>query len=124
MTSSDLWDDETARRYDESSAEMFAPDVLGPTVDLLADLAGDGRALELAVESRHAGFGSRTGGQRVLHHGVGGVLTNGVTQIGDLRHGETAVLRQHGSIRVAEVVRKLGNGCILSGGSHARLLRW
>ena len=49
MTSSDLWDDETARRYDESSAEMFAPEVLGPTVDLLADLAGDGRALELAV---------------------------------------------------------------------------
>ena len=49
MTSSDLWDDETARRYDESSAEMFAPGVLGPTVDLLADLAGDGRALELAV---------------------------------------------------------------------------
>ena len=49
MTSSDLWDEETAQRYDESSAEMFAPDVLGPTVDLLADLAGDGRALELAV---------------------------------------------------------------------------
>jgi SAM-dependent methyltransferase len=49
MTSSDLWDDETARRYDESSAEMFAPEVLGPTVDLLAGLAGKGRALELAV---------------------------------------------------------------------------
>src|SRR5689334_5875045 len=49
MTSSDLWDDETARRYDASSAEMFAPEVLGPTVDLLADLAGDGRALELAI---------------------------------------------------------------------------
>ena len=49
MTSSDLWDDESARRYDESSADMFAPEVLGPTVDLLADLAGDGRALELAI---------------------------------------------------------------------------
>src|SRR6478735_137521 len=49
MTSSDLWDDESARRYDESSADMFVPEVLGPTVDLLADLAGDGRALELAI---------------------------------------------------------------------------
>lgn len=28
---------------------MFAPDVLGPTVDLLAELAGDGRALEFAI---------------------------------------------------------------------------
>lgn len=28
---------------------MFEPDVLGPTVDFLADLAGDGSALELGV---------------------------------------------------------------------------
>lgn len=49
MTSSDLWDESTAERYDESSAEMFAPDVLDPAVDLLARLAGDGPALELAV---------------------------------------------------------------------------
>lgn len=49
MTSSDLWDDATARRYDEASAEMFAPHVLDPAVDLLARLAGEGRALELAI---------------------------------------------------------------------------
>jgi len=49
MTSSDLWDQETAERYEESSAAMYAPDVLGPTVDLLAGLAGDGPALELAI---------------------------------------------------------------------------
>lgn len=49
MTSSDLWDDATARRYDEASAEMFAPEVLGPAVDLLERLAGGGRALELAI---------------------------------------------------------------------------
>lgn len=49
MTSSDLWDAETAARYDESSASMFDPEVLGPTVELLAALAGDGRVLELAV---------------------------------------------------------------------------
>ncbi len=49
MTSSDLWDEATAQRYDEASAEMFAPDVVEPAVDFLARLAGDGRALELAV---------------------------------------------------------------------------
>jgi SAM-dependent methyltransferase len=49
MTTSDLWDAETAERYDDSSAFMFAPEVLEPAVDFLADLAGEGPALELAV---------------------------------------------------------------------------
>ena len=49
MTSSDLWDADAARRYDSSSAGMFSPEVLGPTVDFLADLAGTGAALEFAV---------------------------------------------------------------------------
>lgn len=49
MTSSDLWDEATARRYDEDSADMFAPEVLDPAVDFLARLAGAGPALELAV---------------------------------------------------------------------------
>ena len=49
MTSSEVWDAETAERYDATSAEMFAPDVLGPTVDFLARLAGTGPALELAI---------------------------------------------------------------------------
>jgi SAM-dependent methyltransferase len=49
MTSSEVWGVEAAERYDETSAEKFAPEVLGPTVDLLADLAGTGPALELAI---------------------------------------------------------------------------
>jgi SAM-dependent methyltransferase len=49
MTSSDVWTEQTAATYDEDSAEHFAPEVLGPTVDVLARLAGDGPALELAV---------------------------------------------------------------------------
>lgn len=49
MTSSDLWTEEAARDYDTKSAEMFAPEVLGPAVDLLARLAGDGPALEFAI---------------------------------------------------------------------------
>jgi SAM-dependent methyltransferase len=38
-----------AETYDEGSAEMFAPEVLGPTVDLLVELAGGKAALELAI---------------------------------------------------------------------------
>lgn len=49
MTSSDLWTEDTARRYDTDSAEMFAPEVLDPAVDRLARLAGDGPALEFAI---------------------------------------------------------------------------
>jgi SAM-dependent methyltransferase len=38
-----------AESYDESSGEMFERDVVQPAVDLLADLAGSGRALELGI---------------------------------------------------------------------------
>ena len=49
MTSSDLWSAETAARYDDESAFMFAPEVLDPAVGFLADLAGRGPVLELAI---------------------------------------------------------------------------
>jgi SAM-dependent methyltransferase len=38
-----------AARYDEDSAGMFAPAVVGPAVDFLAGQAGDGAALELGI---------------------------------------------------------------------------
>jgi SAM-dependent methyltransferase len=38
-----------ARGYDAASADMYAPEVLRPTVDFLAAEAGGGRALELAI---------------------------------------------------------------------------
>jgi SAM-dependent methyltransferase len=49
MSSSDVWDVATAERYDETSAFMFDPEVLDPAVEFLADLAGDGPALEFAI---------------------------------------------------------------------------
>ena len=49
MTSSDLWDQESAETYDDSTTDMSVPGVLDPTVDFLARLAGDGPALELAI---------------------------------------------------------------------------
>ncbi len=45
----DYFDEPVADRYDDGSWEMFSPEVLEPTVDLLAQLAGGGRALELGI---------------------------------------------------------------------------
>jgi len=38
-----------AARYDESSADMFGPGVVDTVVEVLAVLAGGGRALELGI---------------------------------------------------------------------------
>lgn len=43
------FDGVVAERYDAGSAAMFAPEVLGPTVDFLAGLADGRPALELAI---------------------------------------------------------------------------
>jgi SAM-dependent methyltransferase len=45
----DYFGEGVAKRYDEAAADMFAPAVVGPTVDFLADLAGEGAALELGI---------------------------------------------------------------------------
>jgi SAM-dependent methyltransferase len=49
MTSSDVWDEDTAERYDDETADLATAAVLGPIVDTLAGLAGPGPVLELAV---------------------------------------------------------------------------
>jgi SAM-dependent methyltransferase len=49
MEQDEIWDVDAAERYDTPGAGMFAPDVLGPTVDRLARLAGGGEALEFAI---------------------------------------------------------------------------
>ncbi|WP_055588040.1 class I SAM-dependent methyltransferase [Streptacidiphilus griseoplanus] len=49
MTSSELWTRATAERYDAEENAMSSAAVLGPTLDFLTELAGDGRALEFAV---------------------------------------------------------------------------
>jgi SAM-dependent methyltransferase len=46
---SNYFGDRIAERYDETAADMFDPSVVEPVVDLLADLAFDGTALELGI---------------------------------------------------------------------------
>jgi len=48
-TADGYFDERVAARYDESAAEMFDPAVVEPVVDLLVELAGSGRALELGI---------------------------------------------------------------------------
>ncbi|MQM28647.1 class I SAM-dependent DNA methyltransferase [Glycomyces albidus] len=55
MDSNQIWDAETARRYDTPGEGMFAPEVLEPTVERLAALAGGGRALEFAIGTGRVG---------------------------------------------------------------------
>src|SRR5688500_19264734 len=45
----DVWNHEAAQRYDTPGEWMFAPEVLGPTVDRLAELAKNGPALEFGI---------------------------------------------------------------------------
>ncbi len=45
------FDERVAARYDESVAEMFDAEIVGPAIDFLAEIAGGGRALELGIGS-------------------------------------------------------------------------
>lgn len=55
VTSSDVWDEDTAAQYDAHAAAHFTPEVLDPTVDLLERLADDGPALEFAIGTGRVG---------------------------------------------------------------------
>jgi SAM-dependent methyltransferase len=74
-----VWDAEIASVYDTSTAEKFTPEVLEPTVDMLASLAGDGAALEFAVGT----------GRVALALSARGVAVSGI----ELSPHMTAVLR-------------------------------
>ena len=45
----DYFGEQVAARYDDAQGEMFQAAVIDPVVDFLADLAGDGAALELGI---------------------------------------------------------------------------
>jgi trans-aconitate methyltransferase len=49
LTDEGYFGERVAARYDDASWSMFDPAVIAPTVELLAELAGDGAALEFAI---------------------------------------------------------------------------
>jgi SAM-dependent methyltransferase len=64
----DYFGEDVARGYDESTAGMFQPAVVEPAVDLLADLAGRGAALELGIGTGRMALPLARRGVRV--HGI------------------------------------------------------
>jgi SAM-dependent methyltransferase len=62
------FDEPVAERYDETSADMFEPDVVEPAVRFLADLAGDGAALEFGIGTGRIALPLSKRGVRV--HGI------------------------------------------------------
>lgn len=68
MTPENSFGEDAAARYDEESAEMFDPAVVGPVVDFLAELAGDGGALELGIGTGRIALPLAERGVRV--HGI------------------------------------------------------
>lgn len=68
LVSKVYFDDRIAARYDASSGDMFDPAVLGPAVDLLADRAAGGPALELGIGTGRVALPLSQRGIRV--HGI------------------------------------------------------
>ena len=105
----DRFGEHVAAHYDESSADMFRPEILGPAVALLADLAGDGPVLEFGVGTGRVALPLRERGLDV--HGIDlseamldelrrkpGADSIGVTQ------GDFAATRVDGSFRLVYLV--------------------
>src|SRR6476659_5992715 len=60
--------EDVAARYDDPSDSMFAPSAIAPVVDLLAELAGTGDALELGIGTGRIAVPLTERGVRV--HGI------------------------------------------------------
>jgi SAM-dependent methyltransferase len=64
----DHFGEEVAARYDTDEAAMFASEAVEPVVDVLAELAGDGAALELGIGTGRIAIPLAARGVRV--HGI------------------------------------------------------
>nr|WP_202547863.1 class I SAM-dependent methyltransferase [Streptomyces sp. SID2119] len=66
VTSSERWTRASADRYDAEETENSSAAVLHPTLDFLAELAGDGHALEFAIGTGRVGVPLRERGVPVV----------------------------------------------------------
>jgi SAM-dependent methyltransferase len=103
------FDERIAEGYDATSAEMFEPEVVEPVVSFLAELAGDGGALELGVGTGRIALPLSQRGVRV--HGIDlspAMVARlrakpGADQI-DVTIGDFATTRVPGTFRLAYLV--------------------
>jgi SAM-dependent methyltransferase len=111
----DHFGEDVAVRYDESSASMFDDDVLGATVDVLAQLVGDGAALELAIGTGRvalalAARGVPVSGIELSPAMVGQLRAKDGAERIDVALGDMATTRVGGSFRLVYLVfNTIGN---------------
>ena len=103
------FDERIAARYDETSADMFAADVVDATVDFLAELAGDGAALELGIGTGRIALPLSRRGVRVHGIDISPPMVarlrakDGAADIG-VTIGDFATTRVDGAFRLAYLV--------------------
>jgi SAM-dependent methyltransferase len=111
----DHFGEDVAERYDESSAEMFNPAVVDSTVGLLAELVGDGAALEFAVGTGRVALPLAALGVPVSGIDLSSAMVkqlrakDGADRI-DVTIGDIATTRVEGSFRLVYLVyNTIGN---------------
>ena len=108
-------DADIAASYDAGAGPMFDADVLGPTVDVLAELAGDGAALELAIGTGRvalplAAQGVPVAGIELSEAMVEQLLANDGADRIDVTIGDMTATRVDGSFRLVYLVyNTIGN---------------
>ena len=109
MAQGTLWDVDAARRYDTPGTGMFAANVLGPCVERLAELAGDGAALELAIGTGRVAIplvqrGVRVTGIELSQPMIDQLRTKANEDAIPVVHGDMASARAPGSYRLVYLV--------------------
>jgi SAM-dependent methyltransferase len=103
----DIFDEQIAASYD--SGDMSSPAVVEPTVDFLADLAGDGAALELGIGTGRIGLplsqrGVRVSGIDISEAMVAKLQEKPGADAIDVTIGDFATTRVPGAFRLAFLV--------------------
>lgn len=109
------FDEDVAATYDETSVSMYDPQVLDPAVELLAELAGDGSALELAIGTGRVALALAARGVRVAGIELSEAMVDrlrakeGADQI-DVTIGDMATTRVEGRFSLVYLVfNTIGN---------------
>jgi SAM-dependent methyltransferase len=106
---------EIATRYDEGSGPAFEPEVIGSTVDLLAELAGNGAALEFAIGTGRVALPLAARGVPVSGIELSAAMAEQLRAKDDLHRisvtvGDMATTRVDGSFRLVYLVyNTIGN---------------
>ena len=103
------FDEPVASRYDADSAEMFRPDVVDPAIDVLAELAREGRVLEFAIGTGRLALPLAARGLLVSGIELSAAMAEQLKAKPDAEHvdvtiGDMATTRVNGSFQLVYLV--------------------